>query len=315
MTDTESSPLEQSVIDALGLETAAVEPVGAQLRAAREGANLSIRQVAEELYLLPNQVEALETGNYKRFRAEIFSRGYLRAYAKFLNLDDQAIVDGYVNAQPKQRGEAKNARQHIQNPAKGRSVKYWFLAMAVALTFMLWWFNTGVKAEVVVLDDAAIIVDKSDGSLIAALDHRATAPVEQTSTPLLDTAVDNRGDSGLEAAVAKPVLLPANSASIAVASPVASDRQPIAATAIIAESGSLNFSFSADCWVEVRNGDDDVIYADLKRASDTLKLQGKEPFNIVLGYAPGVSLYHNGTAVFIEADARTNTAEFVVTRS
>jgi len=315
MTETESSALEQSVIDALGLESAAIEPVGAQLRAARMAANLTVRQVAEELYLLPNQVEALETGNYKRFRAEIFSRGYLRAYAKFLDLDDQAIVDGYVNAQPERQGVTKSARQHIQNPTKGRSVKYWFLALAVALTFMLWWLNTDVKtADRVSPENASVIVDKNDVSLIASLDDSATAAMEQSveqtiaqaATQSPDTAVDSAVASGLETAVVKPVALSTSTSA---------ETQPVVAAAIIALPGSLKFSFSADCWVEVRNGDDDLIYADLRRASDTLDLQGKEPFNIVLGYAPGVSLYHNGTAVIIQADTRTNAAEFVVKRS
>ena len=306
MTDTKSSPLEQTVIDALGLETAATEPVGAQLRAAREAANLSIRQVAEGLYLLPNQVEALETGNYKRFRAEIFSRGYLRAYAKFLDLDDQAIVDGYVKTLPQSANDSKRAgsKQNIQNPVKGRSVKYWFLALAAALTVTAWWLNSGSETVVaVVTDNAEVIVDNSDGSLgnngaaSEAGDLLTTSDVVIAS---VDTGVEGKE---LESTEGQPPSL--NNSSISA------EAIPL----LTAAQGTLEFSFTADCWVEIRNGDNKLIFADLKRARDTLTLQGKEPFTIVLGYAPGATLSHNGAAVTIDADARSNAAEFVVTRS
>jgi len=64
-------------------------------------------------------------------------------------------------------------------------------------------------------------------------------------------------------------------------------------------AAQVRFRFSADCWIEVRNGDSRVIYSSMKRADDVLELSGKPPFKVTLGYAPGVSVSYNGEPVAI----------------
>lgn len=325
MTETETSSIERVAIDALGLETAVVEPVGDILRAARVSANLSVREVADELHLLPNQVEALELGNYKRFRGEIFSKGYLRTYAKFLGLDDEAIIESYIKSKP-ETPTVKNtitSRQHIQNPTKGRNIQYWFLAAVIVLTFILWWVSSGdEKLPVKVTKSDSVIVDRHDTSLIAKLDVEANIAEESRRNTLL--AKPSVGVSPVENKVNPPVNL-TNSKNmeptIQSASTETNARSDyngsveITTPGIADDGGSLDFRFSADCWVEVRNSNDEVIYADLKKAHETLVLEGNAPFKILLGYAPGVSLLYNGEAVDININVDNNSAQLIVGRS
>ncbi len=79
---------------------AAVEPLpagavtgsGARLRAAREAAGLSVDQVAQQLKLAPRQVKALEDENFAELPGRTFSRGFLRNYARLLNLDAEDLL-------------------------------------------------------------------------------------------------------------------------------------------------------------------------------------------------------------------------------
>ena len=71
-TSQKNTATEQMIIDELGLDTACLEPAGIMLRTARLNLGLSQRHVADKLHILANQVEALETGNYAFFTAEIF---------------------------------------------------------------------------------------------------------------------------------------------------------------------------------------------------------------------------------------------------
>jgi cytoskeleton protein RodZ len=63
----------------------------------------------------------------------------------------------------------------------------------------------------------------------------------------------------------------------------------------------LSFQFSADCWVEVLDGDNQKIFSSLQKAQERLVLEGKPPFHVTLGYAPGVSLSYNGEPIEIDA--------------
>src|SRR5262249_35967010 len=65
---------------------------GARLRAAREQAGLSLDQVAQQLKLAPRQVRALEEESFDELPGRTFSRGFMRNYARLLNLDAQDLL-------------------------------------------------------------------------------------------------------------------------------------------------------------------------------------------------------------------------------
>lgn len=62
------------------------------------------------------------------------------------------------------------------------------------------------------------------------------------------------------------------------------------------QSGQESFSltFLEECWVEVKDADLRLLVQDLFREGGTLKVQGKAPFQIILGNSPGVLLEVNG---------------------
>ena len=74
----------------------------------------------------------------------------------------------------------------------------------------------------------------------------------------------------------------------------------------------LAFTFSDDCWVEVRDTAGRTLYSDLNRADSALTLVGQGPFRILLGYAPGVQLRFNGEAVPLAPHTRDNVATLVL---
>ena len=65
---------------------------GAQLEAAREAAGLSLDEVAQQLKLAPRQVQALEETTSRVLPGRTFVRGFVRNYARLLNLDPDLLV-------------------------------------------------------------------------------------------------------------------------------------------------------------------------------------------------------------------------------
>ena len=74
--------------------------VGEELRAAREGAGLSIEEVAQQLKLAPRQVRALEDDDYAKLPGRTFVRGFVRNYARAFGLDADDLVARLPGGEP-----------------------------------------------------------------------------------------------------------------------------------------------------------------------------------------------------------------------
>lgn len=75
--------------------TAREERIGIQLKNARSDKNLSLADVAEELKIRKNYLEAIEQGLFSDLPGPTYAIGFVRSYAKMLDLDQTAIVDRF----------------------------------------------------------------------------------------------------------------------------------------------------------------------------------------------------------------------------
>jgi cytoskeleton protein RodZ len=69
--------------------------IGAELRRARIARHLSIEDVARVTKISPTVLRAIEQGDFGRVPRGLFTRGFLRAYAREVGLDAEAIVRHY----------------------------------------------------------------------------------------------------------------------------------------------------------------------------------------------------------------------------
>jgi cytoskeleton protein RodZ len=68
---------------------------GAWLQQVRIKLAIPIEQVAKELNLDIRKVEALEASRFAEFGAAVYAKGYLRRYARLLNVPETALLDRY----------------------------------------------------------------------------------------------------------------------------------------------------------------------------------------------------------------------------
>ena len=68
------------------------ENPGIQLRKAREACELSVGDVASHLKLSAEIIESLERGEVESIAAPVFVAGYLRSYARLVNLSGDEII-------------------------------------------------------------------------------------------------------------------------------------------------------------------------------------------------------------------------------
>lgn len=117
--------------------------------------------------------------------------------------------------------------------------------------------------------------------------------------------------AGERAAVPPSATQPAPATPAAPAETAAAASEP-AASALATGEGALNIRFTADCWVQVTDASGKVLLSGLKRAGDTVELQGKAPMSVRLGFARGAQLSYNGQPVDIAPFIRGETARLKV---
>jgi cytoskeletal protein RodZ len=70
--------------------------LGEKLRQAREERGISISEVAEQTRISPMYLELIENDNYKPLPGGIFNKGFVKAYAKYVGIDEQEALQDYA---------------------------------------------------------------------------------------------------------------------------------------------------------------------------------------------------------------------------
>ncbi len=122
---------------------------GRKLQELRESAGLSQENVAESLYLTLHYIRALEKDEYQKLPGLTFVKGYIRAYAKLLKADVDAVLRCYEQYMEGQELEQK--QQKLQEPVRvvvsddNQTEKVvWILVLIVAVLAVagaVWWFT------------------------------------------------------------------------------------------------------------------------------------------------------------------------------
>lgn len=246
---------------------------GRRLREARERQALTVEDVAERLHLQQAQVEALENDDYTRFSAPIFISGYLRSYARLLDLDPEPVVRALEQQgleQPPILSEltAKMPAVRRRNVTlHGRRGVY--LGAALALAAVLW-----------IVTRPAVVQFAQDG--------KPEGTVAASATPA----------GGFETVPTAPA---ATEAILPEEEPPPPSSEPM---------DDLVLRFSGESWVEVADVTGRRLAYRMGNAPDVLRLRGLAPFDILLGNALNVSIEYNGEPYQNVPISRTNVASF-----
>lgn len=315
---------------------------GESLRQAREIKGLSIAEVATQLNLTPQRLAQIESGAFDKLPGPTFARGYIRAYAKLLELDQNRLVmefDQFTGTDA--TGSSVHALGRIEEPVRYsqsilRLVSFLLLLALIGGGFF-WWQDQGRPvASLADLGLEHVEVEGADGTTqvhsLAEPEDQAVADVQgrEPSSPLLlpvepgqapedaDAAEQPAAEVAPESAAA-PIVEAANAAPAAVAAePVAAQAPAPAATApapapaVAAGQGVVNVQFTADCWTQVTDADGKVLLSALKRSGERIELTGKAPIKLHLGFARGAQVTYNGESVDVTPHISGETARLTL---
>jgi cytoskeletal protein RodZ len=70
--------------------------IGEQLRLAREGRGIPLREISDQTRISMHYLEAIESDDYKRLPGGIFNRSFVKAYARYVGYDEKEAVEAYT---------------------------------------------------------------------------------------------------------------------------------------------------------------------------------------------------------------------------
>jgi cytoskeleton protein RodZ len=176
---------------------------GETLRQARENKGWSTAQVAGQLNLTENALRSLEQGSFEQLPGHTFARGYIRAYAKLLGMDQAQMVtafDQYTGTDA--TGSNVQALGRVVEPVRlSRNLLRLFslalLAVLIGFGYFWWQERSARPAETGSLNMEHVEVESADGTTeIHTLDEPEDQAVaeDQANTPAVPT--EPAGDNG-----------------------------------------------------------------------------------------------------------------------
>ncbi|MFM2579751.1 cytoskeleton protein RodZ [Vibrio fortis] len=278
---------------------APVLEAGTILKNRRESLGLTQQQVSSRLKLRVSLIQQIEDNQFDSDQVATFMRGYVRSYAKYVNLDEKVVLEALDHA-----GDVQHQEQEMMSfSRKTKTEKHnsrimlltWSIFAVIAGISSLWWWQNQQQdtlSQSFVAEETAeevVVDDLSDDQLTTSLDLiEAETPVVE-APQVVDSEVMAEASvvtETMEADVAPEVEVTAEPVVAAVeteaAEPEVVTPEPV--------SNELVMQFSSDCWIQVKDATGRTLSTGIKKAGQSLNLSGETPYKVVIGAPEAVSM-------------------------
>ncbi len=326
-------------------ETLEANDFGSPLANARQSQNLTIDDITEHLKIPGRIIIALEKSDLTKLPEPIFAQGYLRAYAKFLEVPEDFVLKAYNRAIPHDPSKDLKSSSSIPNETNSQSTWVKFVSIILLLAGVA----AAIYAGYQYYQEKADIMDselesKEDTFTGNSLDSpgkqrlnikQSARLTEDGELLVSDKSMGEKsmGDkftgnkSGGINAVTSPSLNPAASAIAAntdgensgIDAAVSKDkdkerikqekRKQAAKQKLVATVDVIEFIAKEDAWLEVRDASSKRLFYNMLKQGTSKSFKGRAPFRLSLGNARTTRVLINNVDVNMQRYIRpSNTA-------
>lgn len=314
---------------------------GSLLSDARVKLGFSQQDVADKLNFRLALVEAIESENFDESLPSAFNRGYLRNYAKLVQISQEDVLASYdlLSDAERQCAELQSFSKGTEKQAEHNLVMwvtYLILTGLIAAT-VVWWMQTSplgfsssntndipvistsnVKKNVGlsslpnnastttdVLDETNLEISKSDLSASVSNISKVTEPMVDTNNHALNSKIQDIATPSITQ-VAEAVIQPSANSS---------EQKPTDVAGILDVDASATlsdvvFTFAGDCWVNIYDATGERIAWGVKKAGYVMSISGQAPFKVTLGRPELVKIDYNDVLVDTSGFPAGNIAKF-----
>ena len=257
------------------------EGAGARLKRERESQGLSLFDAARALRLSEKQMTALEADDYSKLPGRTFVRGFIRNYARLVQLDPEPLMAQlfFGNEEESHQIQAPSQKIHFSEHEAKPWLK-WLLMAFVVVAVVSW----------------AVLQWLGPEQPKSALVSRTAVPPKAAPVP--------------PALELPPVPEPA--IAMPPGPPAVESATPVSTAASASTLARLNMTFSGRAWVEVRDKNGKIIHSQNNTAGADQTVEGEAPLSLVIGSSPNVKLIYKGQPVDLSAFAKADVARLTL---
>jgi cytoskeleton protein RodZ len=321
---------------------------GQLLAKARQEAGLSLEEVSEQLKIPLSVLKNIESDAAYDTLPEAFVRGYIRAYAKKVNVDESLVLQKKetTGAIDTSGLEMQSFSRRTKRKALERrlTIASWIIAIVLVIALVIWWFQDGgfnrfapvatttateqneateVAVPVVIEQEAersSQPISEYDLSTVAASDEEISDEEEsEPSSSEHNPSDTSSGESQVSSAVnvtEQESTQPSDSVGTeqpqTVVSLTPEQQALVAADETPDESGFIKVEMKFDelCYVEVRDVSGEQVAYGNKPAGYVMSLNAQGPLSVLLGHTQGVTIWVNDKEYDMSDLPRNRVARF-----
>lgn len=286
---------------------------GEKLRLARETYGLSVDDVSVRLKLSPEKINAMERGDVADIATPVFVAGYIRTYARLLDLSEADVLADFDELLPVQASEddsvlAVNDETYgkmasdissqfsLREKSSGNALGMVVLAgvLLVALVYFLWPAGEVVRKNAV----TATTANEAGSAGGKQADSNETAAFPETAVSAEDVTADVTTEESVSdaQAVVDQVSADEQAAVNKSANSVTPEPEPTNQFEPVADEmkSELILNFNSDSWAEVQDARGQRLVYRLGKSGSRRMVTGVAPFMVQLGFVQGVDIIYNG---------------------
>lgn len=267
--------------------------LGGELKKAREAQKLTIADVCSRLHLNEKQVTAMEQDDFVSLNDPTRARGFIRAYARLLGLDEGSLVNKHRQLFPEEAlNPIKVTTETLARAPKREGLPKYFLGIGalILLTLLVWFVST-------------LNFGASSSEQVQA---ETTQELPEVALPASERAQDDAGK-----ALVNEIQLPQQAPTAqqtASADQAKIDQEKVEPTKTPANATSLKFVVTQSAWVDVKDGAGNSILSKVLKPGVDEVVQGVPPLKVHVGNAKSTQIFYNGQLVDYSSSTFSNTA-------
>lgn len=251
-------------------------------------------EAADRLKLSLRQLAAIEQGDFASLPGVTFARGFIRNYARFLEVDAEMLAARLDVCLPLNSPPAQLEPVSVPSAPAPRSFALPLFGAVLLLLAAAWFFWPAGKVDSIPTT-ASAPVEVAPEPIVSNEPSPASATIEMPSVVISATSA--------------PVAVVASAASAVVAkpAPVVASASVVSATANT--SGTFSVHARGEAWVSIVDADGKKLLFETLPADSSKQVQGRPPFHLKIGNAAQVDLSYNGQPVDLAGKTRGTTAK------
>lgn len=288
---------------------------GVALKKAREAKQLSTKDVSDAIHLSDKQVNALESHHFSALPEPMITRGFIRSYAKFLDIPHEPLLDNYRELVPNDAVSSLVVTANVNQVYSEGHQRSWLMyvlgSIVIALFLVVWYYYMDkmpeADTEISVAERNIVETTQKGGFEPITIEPQVKEAASKPITKNVDKLVVTKPAEASMPLTKKTAIeaVAVNQTDVVVA-------QVVAQSFNSAAEDALSMIFPEESWLSVRDQHGKVVFKQLMTAGTRKDMHITKPFKLTIGNAINVTVSYAGSMIDLSESTRSNVARVKV---